>query len=130
MGEYGKSLKKCLDKLCIINFSKSYIIVDATMRMDDMFVYMGDGKFPKMINKQNIVTMEYLEDREVYKVLYISAFLAKGILSKIEGKFITLKIRHDRDKDYYYNIVPVKSIKGIKVFTDDMEDDKYDGSQE
>ena len=64
-----------------------------------------------------------------YKIALAYNQATTGVIDFIEGSWLKLKIFNPVKNLYYYNIIPIKAIDGIKVFGDENIED-IDGFDE
>lgn len=110
----------CKGKKVAIDYlkSKTYIVRD--FKVTDNFVSFDDNYGnPILMNKENVV---FIHQRDNHKIVVNYNQSTIGEIEDLNSNFVVLKILHVQKQEYYHNFIPVKMIRGIKVY--DFEDNE------
>lgn len=120
--KYGlETIKDAVDKMVSIAIDKHMVLLSEQLEIKDDFVFLRCNNKNYTIHKSAIKVISFVEETKTYKIFLIMPTTTKGILRKIEGKFITLEIEHIKAKTIYHDLIPISNIKGIKVYNPEIE---------
>lgn len=96
--------------------SKTYICNNIELEKGFLKVIYDECNSYVLINQEQVAFIEKRDDKETYKAVINYHCATKGVLDEIQGKFIVLSILNTNNNKKYHNIIPIKSIRGIKLY--------------
>lgn len=118
---YFKNILKGKDVAIDYIKSKTYICDSIELEKGFLKVEFDDSKNYVLINQEHVAFIENREDKDKFKVVINYHCATRGTLEDIQGKFIVLSITNVKLNKKYHNIIPIKSLRGIKLY-DEGED--------
>lgn len=108
--------KILLNNKCAIHFKKARLYTCEEIEIKDVFVKIQADEL-RYIAIDNVKSIEVKDG--VYRVQVVYNSIVVGKVINIDEKFITIEIDDEMTSHKYHNLIPIRSIKGIKSYSND-----------
>jgi len=118
----SKIIKKQLNQKLTLIVVKCHVFTTPKVDISDNFIYLENKTQSIKLHQKNINNITKDKDNGMHRVRYSCPELITGYLRELDDKFLRIEILNIHTNKTYSSILPLKSIEGIKVHNEEMDE--------